>query len=329
MTHYPFVSILMPIRNEEHFIERSLGAILAQTYPSDCIEILIADGMSTDNTRTLIQQMQGKHHITIVDNPEKIQAFGLNHIIPLAKGDFLIRIDGHTLIASHYVEKCVETLQITQADNVGGPMNPVGVTTVGKAIAAAGKSPFAVPTAFHVSATPQWTDTVYLGAWPQSVFKRIGLYNTQVGVNEDYELNVRIRNTGGKIYFTPEIQSEYYGRQTLSALAKQYYRYGRSRVRTLKKHPQSLKPRHLIAPLFVIGLLTGAVLSLVHPLFFTLWALGILAYSALNIAFSIKTMLKSQLSVTSAVYLPLVFLVIHLTWGSGFLIEWVAPKTEF
>jgi len=237
---YPFISIIMPIRNEENFIARSLGAVLAQDYPKEKMEIIIADGISNDATLDIIEKLSQGEQIRIVSNPRHIQSAGLNAAIKLAQGEFIIRIDGHTIIAPDYVRQCVEILQMTQAQNVGGPMNPVGDTSMGKAIAAAGKSFFAVPSAFHISQQAQYTDTVYLGAWPREVFDRIGGFCENCGVNEDYELNVRIRQSGGKIYFSPDIRSLYFGRQTLQALMRQYHRYGRSKVMTLRKHPQSL-----------------------------------------------------------------------------------------
>ncbi|MDL1901223.1 glycosyltransferase family 2 protein [Anaerolineae bacterium CFX9] len=255
------VSIILPIRNEAAFIAECLGAVLAQDYPPDKLEILIADGMSDDNTLDIIRSLPGAERVTIIPNPDRIQAAGLNRAIEQATGDIIVRVDGHAVIAPDYVRMCVKTLRITGADNVGGAMNPVGITPMGKAIAAAGKSSFAVPTAFHVSQTPQYTDTVYLGAWPRTVFERVGRYRLDVGVNEDYELNFRIRASGGKIFYTPEIRSLYYGRQTLSALWKQYFRYGTSKVKTLRKHPASLRPRQLVAPVFVAGLIGGAVLG--------------------------------------------------------------------
>lgn len=311
--NFPFVTIVMPIRNEEAFIERSLGSVLAQDYPPEQIEVLIADGMSDDRTLEVIWALPGAERVRVIPNPGRVQSKGLNLIIPQAKGEHIIRIDGHTVLAPDYVRECVRLLETTGADNVGGAMNPVGITPMGRAIAAAGKSAFAVPTAFHVSSTPQYTDTVYLGAWPREVFSRVGLYNERVGVNEDYELNYRIRQSGGKIYFSPTIQSDYYGRQTLQALWRQYYRYGKSRVKTLAQHPGSIKPRHLVAPLFVAGLIIG----ILPPLVF-FWAIGVTFYALLNLAFSIRVASRTGWDLLPR--LPLVFLTIHLAWGTGFWI---------
>ncbi|GAB4574265.1 MAG: hypothetical protein Kow0077_19890 [Anaerolineae bacterium] len=313
----PMVSVVIPIRNEEQFIARCLEAVLGQDYPADRMEIIVADGMSTDRTREVIASLPDAERITVIDNPGIVQATGLNLAIERARGDVIVRVDGHTIIAPDYVRQCVSALAETGADNVGGPMDPVGLTPMGRAIAAAGKSPFAVPTAFHVSQRPQYTDTVYLGAWPRRVFETVGMFNPAVNINEDYELNYRIRQSGGRIYFTPRIHSRYFGRQTLRALARQYFRYGKQKVRTLRLHPGSVRPRQLVAPLFVAGLVTGPLLGLVFPLAWSLWAAAVLLYAALALFFSWRA---AQRAGEPALFwrLPLVFLTIHLAWGSGF-----------
>lgn len=312
----PPVSVILPIRNEAAFIAECLGAVLAQDYPPDRLEILVADGMSDDNTLEIIRSLPGAERVTIIPNPDRIQAAGLNRAIEQASGEIIVRVDGHAIIAPDYVRMCVETLQSTGADNVGGAMNPVGITPMGKAIAAAGKSPFAVPTAFHVSQTPQYTDTVYLGAWHRTLFDRIGLFDERFVINQDYELNYRIREAGGKIYFTPAIRSIYYGRQTLRALWRQYFRYGKGKVRTLRKHPASLRPRQLVAPVFVAGLIGGAVLGVFSEPLRLLWLVGIALYLLLSLAFSWKAARAAERSLFWR--LPLVFLTIHLAWGVGF-----------
>lgn len=312
----PTVTVVLPVRNEAAFIQRCLGAILDQDYPAERLNVLIADGESDDDTVTIVEAMPGAERVRVIHNPARIQSAGLNLLILRATGDYVIRVDGHTIIAPDYVRQCVIALQETGAWNVGGAMDPVGITRTGRAIAAAGKSAFAVPTAFHVSSSATYTDTVYLGAWPRWVFERVGAYNTNVGVNEDYELNVRIRAAGGKIYFTPRIKSVYYGRQTLSALWRQYHRYGQSKVRTLREHPRSLRGRHLVAPLFVAGLLIGVLLAALNPVLAVLYAAGIGAYAALNVAFSVRAASRAGWELLPL--LPLVYLTIHLAWGSGF-----------
>lgn len=318
----PFVSVIMPLRNERAFIARSLGAVLNQDYPGERMEILIADGMSDDGTVEFIRRLPGAERVRIISNPQRIQSAGLNLAIEEACGQFIVRVDGHTVIAPDYVRQCVAALQVTGAHNVGGPMDPVGMTPTGRAIAAAGKSPFAVPTAFHVSETEQYTDTVYLGAWPREVFHHVGLFNTQVGVNEDYEMNYRIRQSGGSIYLSPAIRSQYYGRQTLTALAKQYFHYGRSKVIMLRRHPASARPRQVIAPAFVAALVGGVPLSLVLPPAGYLWLAMLLLYTMFSLCFSARVARRSEARLFWR--LPLVFLTIHAAWGAGF---WVGVSS--
>jgi hypothetical protein len=244
-------------------------------------------------------------------------------MIEQARGEYLIRVDGHTIIAPNYVRECVRLLQETGAANVGGPMNPVGETHTGRAIAAATRSPFAVPSAFHVSSRAQFTDTVYMGAWPRQVLIELGGYKN-LRANEDYELNVRIRQRGGRIYFSPTLQSLYYGRQTLPALWKQYYLYGRSKVKTLRLHPRSLRPRQIAAPLFVAGLVLGPIVSLFVPPLSFLYLASVGVYMLINVFFSARQAQKHGWELFPL--LPVVFLTIHIAWGAGFWSEILRPQ---
>ncbi|PJF41480.1 MAG: glycosyltransferase family 2 protein [Chloroflexi bacterium] len=321
---WPTVTVIMPVRNEAAFIARSLGAVLEQDYPPEKVEIIVADGMSDDDTLSIIQSLPGVDRVTIIENPERIQSYGLNHALEHARGDYIIRVDGHTIIAPDYIKQCVTTLQQTGAANVGGAMNPVGITAFGKAIAAAGKSPFAVPTTFHHSETACYTDTVYMGAWPRTVFEQIGGFNPQLVTNQDYELNYRIRANGGAIYFNPAIQSQYYSRQTLRSLMRQYYRYGRGKVKTLRLHPASLRPRQVVAPLFVAGLVSGPVLAILWRPFGILWLAGITAYLILSVIFAVRA--AQRAADTPPIWrVMLVFFIMHLAWGVGFWRELLKP----
>lgn len=322
----PLVSVILPIRNEEAFIERCLGAVLAQDYPAERMEILIADGMSEDRTLAVIASMRGAERVRIIPNARRIQSAGLNEAIKEAHGEIILRVDGHTIIAEDYVRQCVDALQSIGASNVGGAMDPVGLTWMGRAIAAAGKSPFAVPTAFHVSQKPQMTDTVYMGAWPKRVFDQVGGYNEALVANEDYELNYRIRKAGGTIYFTPAIRSVYYGRQSLRALAIQYFRYGRYKLRMLRQHPRSVKLRHLAAPALIAAVVLGGVGALVSPLIGWAWLAILLLYGLANGVASLHTAWRRGGSLLPA--LPLVFATIHFAWGLGFWAEIIKPQSN-
>ena len=175
----PFVSIVLPIRNEAGFIARNLGAVLAQDYPCDRLEILVTDGMSTDATREIVLSIQAEHlNVRLIDNPGKIVATGLNAAISQACGDIIIRVDGHTIIAPDYVSECVAALYRSGADNVGGRMNAVADGRFGQAVAIATSSRFGIGGArFHYSDREESVDTVYMGAWRRNVFQRIGFFD--------------------------------------------------------------------------------------------------------------------------------------------------------
>jgi len=241
----------------------------------------------------------------------------MNMALRQARGDIIIRVDGHTVIAADYVQQCVYALGKTGAQNVGGSMVPVGVTDQGKAIAAACTSAFAVPTAFHINHTAgRYTDTVYMGAWPRWVLERAGGFDEQLRINEDYELNYHIRQTGGAIYLAPAIRSHYFGRQTVGALARQHFRYGRGKTSMLRRAPGSLRPRQLVAPAFVGVVAGGLPFSVISPVILIPWLVVVATYLALNLAFSLRVAQRTGYHLFW--WLPLVFATIHVAWGTGF-----------
>jgi succinoglycan biosynthesis protein ExoA len=318
----PFVSVIMPVRNEAAFIALSLNAVLHQDYPRQRMEILLADGASEDDTLAIVRSLPGAARVRIIHNPRRTQAAGMNEALRQARGDVIVRVDGHTVIAPDYIRQCVIALDETGAHNVGGAMLPVGVTPQGKAIAAATTSAFAVPTAFHTDRTGRFTDTVYMGAWPRQALERAGGFDERLTANEDYELNYRIRQSGGRIYLAPAIRSHYFGRQTLPALARQYFRYGRAKTATLRKAPASLRPRQLVAPAFVGVLIGGAPLSLVISLALVVWLGILLAYLTLNLGFSAHVARRAGFHVFWR--LPAIFATIHVAWGLGFWVGLLA-----
>lgn len=315
----PLVSVIMPVRNEEAFIARSLGAVLSQNYPSDRLEVLVADGQSSDHTRAVIASLPGAERVRVIENPQRRQAFGLNAALRQVRGDIVVRVDGHTVIAPDYVRQCVRALAESGAANVGGRMQAVGLTPMGRAIAAAGASGFAVPTAFHVSDKPQFTDTVYMGAWPRAALLAVGGFDERLRVNEDYELNYRLRRAGGRIYLSPAIRSTYFGRQTLTTLARQYFAYGADRTNTLKLHPGSLKPRQLVSPTFVFALLFGGALATLNGAARVVWAVILALYALVNLSASARVARRTGREGWRLLpRLPLVFATMHVAWGLGF-----------
>lgn len=318
-TPLPFVSVVMPIFNEAVFIERSLGAVLAQDYPANLMEVIVVDGGSTDGTRQTLEQFQKSDpRLVILTNPARIIPSALNIGIRHARGDLIVRVDGHTVIAPDYVRTCVEYLLRDDVDNVGGLMQPVGKTYFGRAIALATSSPFGIGNSkFHYSEKEQHVDTVYLGAYRRQVFDRIGLFDEEFLCNEDYELNYRLRAAGGRILCTPTIRSIYYCRESPIALWRQYFRYGFWKVRTLRKHPRSLQVRHLVAPTFVFGTTLLMVLGLLFPWAWYLLAIEVALYLELAAIFALAKAIKAG-SPGLGPGVVAAFAILHLAWGTGF-----------
>jgi glycosyltransferase involved in cell wall biosynthesis len=317
-SNLPYATIIIPVLDEEGFIEQTLRAVLNQDYPLERLEILVIDGGSTDKTRQIVQKLLRDHpNAQLLHNPQRIQASALNIGILAAQGDIIIRVDGHTLIAPDYVSRCVEYLLQGKADNVGGLMRPLGTTYIGQTIALATTSPFGIGNAkFHYSEREQFVDTVYLGAFWRKTFAEIGLYDEAVNINEDYELNYRLRKAGGKILLSPHIKSTYIPRNSLTSLWKQYFNYGRQKVRTLQKHPASLRWRQAVAPLFV-GILIGTFLAgLLWSFARWLFLLAFGCYLLANLVAS--TIAASRGGWQYFPVLPVIFAIIHIAWGVGF-----------
>jgi GT2 family glycosyltransferase len=282
--------------------------------------------MSTDRSLEIVQKY-AKYYpfIRLLSNPKRIQAAALNIGIRESKGEIIVRMDAHTIYAPDYISQCVNLLETTEAANVGGLQRAIGTNYISNAIAIAITTPFGTGDAyFRYAEKEMWVDTVYLGAWRKSTLKALGGFNEEWAVNEDYELNYRLRKAGGKILLSPKINCWYYVRPSLKALARQYLRYGFWRAKTLVTYPDSLRWRQLAPPALVISLL----LSLsVLPM---KWILGIIAptlYLAANLLASAWT--ASRRGWKYLPLLPFVFATIHLSWGIGFLVglfRWGIPK---
>jgi glycosyltransferase involved in cell wall biosynthesis len=314
----PLITVIMPILNEADFIRQSLGAVLQQDYPAERLEILAVDGGSSDGTQTIVQQLfQNRSLARLLHNPQRIQATALNLGILAASGEIIVRVDGHTVIAPNYVSQCVTLLRQGKADNVGGLMRPVGTTYVGQGVALAVSSPFGAGDAkFHYSTHEQYVDTVYLGAYWRKTFDQIGLYDPEVHINEDYELNYRLRQVGGRILLSPIIQSTYVPRASIAALWGQYFIYGRQKVRTLQKHPESLRWRQAIPPVFVLTFLGSFLLGLIVTPLRRLFMLVVWLYLLANFVASTIGAIRGGWRYLPV--LPLIFATIHFAWGAGF-----------
>lgn len=305
------------MRNEEARIRQCLDSILANRVPRGELEVLVLDGDSTDDSARLVTELAALDpRVRLVRNEDRLQAAAFNRGLAEARGQFLVRMDAHTIYDHDYVAECIRLLEETGAAGVGGVQRAIGDTPVGEAIAAAVSSRFAAGDAkYRHASQPAWVDTVYLGAWRTATLRDVGGMNPEWAVNEDYEMNVRLRARGGRMYLSPTIRSTYFVRNSLPRMARQYFRYGFWKVRTLVEHPDSVRWRQLVAPSFVLSLLATPLL--VHWLGW-LGALHLIAYGAANLAASV--MLASRTGWRHLPLFPLVFLLIHLSWGSGFLV---------
>jgi len=315
----PFVSIILPIRNEAKHIRGCLQSIAQQDFPHEQMEIIIADGLSTDNTKEVVEASKPSDIPFVwLDNPGKFVPTGLNLAIRQASGEIIIRVDGHTMLAPDYVQECVRALQRSEAENVGGRMNPVGENVFGKAVALATSSPFGVGGGrFHYSTQEEWVDTVYLGAWPKEVFQKVGLFDEELVRDQDDEFNYRLREAGGRILLSPKINSRYSVRSQPKDLWRQYFEYGFWKVRVFQKHPRQMRWSQFIPPVFVLALLISLLLAFIFS-----WGWKVLLTLAgvyLVAAFVATLLAGMQKGWQGAWLLPFTFVILHLSYGSGFL----------
>ncbi len=306
----PSVTVVIPTFNEERHLRATLESVRDQTY-GGTVEVIVADGRSTDRTRDVALEFSG---VRVVDNPKRAQSAGLNRALEAAHGEITVRVDGHCVLADDYVECCVEALEATGAAMVGGGMTPApsGASATQRGIASAMASRLgAGPARFHVGGKPGWVDTVYLGAFRTNDANAAGGYAEDVGVNEDAEFAIRMRPHGG-IWFDPRIRSVYSPRSTVSALAKQFYRYGRSRALTARRHPREVRLRQLAAPALVLGMLSGRRRQIA------------VAYASVVLVCAAREVAKDRESAWSfAAALP----VMHFCWGVGFIRGALLPQS--
>jgi succinoglycan biosynthesis protein ExoA len=284
MSSFRTVSVIVPCRNERDFIEPFCRSVAAQTIPPGwALEVLIADGLSDDGTRErLAAWCQQDARFVMLDNPGRIVSCGLNRCIERAQGEFIVRLDVHTVYASDYIAQCLVTWQHTGADNVGGPWQAQGEAgpqgTVQRAIAAAFQSRLVAGGALSRDLAYEGeADTVYLGAWPRDTFTRFGGFDETLVRNQDDEHNLRIHNGGGRIWQSARIQSTYFPRASKMDVFRQYRQYGYWKPFVMTKHGQAAALRHLVPGLFVAALMALALLTLIGGVSVSSLAPGLMA----------------------------------------------------
>lgn len=322
MTH--LVSVIVPCYNEEKTIGLLLEALYNQSYPLEYIEVVVADGMSSDRTRVKIDEFLQKRTnlvVRVVDNPRRHIPAGLNVALKAANGKIFVRLDAHSAPRPDYIARCVDALEQGLGENVGGvwEIKPPNDGWMAQGIAVAAAHPLGVGDAHYRHAVQaRWVDTVPFGSFFRSLIEKIGVYDEQLLANEDYEFNVRIRQAGGKIWLDPAIRSTYFSRANLRELARQYWRYGFWKARMLRRYPETIRWRQALPPAFVVSLLLFLILSMQLP--FARWIIMLELSVYLLILFSAGLQVAIKRKDWRYIFsVPLAIATMHLSWGSGFL----------
>lgn len=317
------LSVICPIYNEEKYIAKCIESILAQDYPKDDLEVIFADGMSTDRTREIVAEYTARYPwIRLIDNPKRIVPPALNAAIEVSRGDIIMRLDAHASYEPNYFSAIAAALDKYGADNAGSVCKTDVLNKTAKALAIREvlSHPLGVGnSAFRTGIDGvKEVDTVPFGCWRRSVFNRFGKYDERLVRNQDIELNKRIKAGGGKIVIIPDTFCTYYARETFSKLAKNNYGNGKWNILTVYYTHQlkSLSLRHFIPLIFVLSLLLPAIGGIFwHPLWW-LGALSLAVYIAVVSTISAKIAIEKNLNF---VYLVLSFFVLHLSYGWGSL----------
>lgn len=318
---YPPVSVIIPVLNEALHLDEAVAQVLAQDYPGT-LEVVLALGPSTDGTEAVAANLAGADsRVLTVDNPSGRTPEALNAAIGVSHHEVVVRVDGHAILPSNYISTAVRTLQETGADNVGGLMAAEGTTVFERAVARAMTSRFGVGGAsFHTGGTAGPVDTVYLGVFRRSALERVGGYDPAFTRAQDWEMNHRIRDSGGTVWFTPDLQVTYRPRPNVRRLARQYFEYGQWRRQVVREHPDTLTVRYLAAPVAVAGVLVGtgaALASVMGPNWLRVGLAAPVGYAALVVAASLVS--GRGLDGAARRRLPLVYATMHGSWGTGFL----------
>ena len=320
----PFVSVVIPCRNEARFIGACLDSILGNDYPKDRLEVLVVDGMSQDGTSEIVKEYAKRYScIRLLDNPKRITPAALNIGIARSSGEIIMRMDVHARVGTTYISRCVQALEDYRADNVGGIMrtHPRQETPIAKAIASSLSHPFGVGNSyFRISSKePRWVDTIFGGCYRREVFDKVGLFNEGLARGQDLEFNLRLRKAGGRTLLVPDIVSYYYARSDMKSFWQHNWKNGVWAILPfLYSTIMPVRWRHLVPLAFVLGLLGSVVVATVHPA--GLWVLGGIAgtYAIGNVAASVQVTLREK-DVRYLVAMPVVFASLHVAYGLGSL----------
>ena len=321
---YKKVSVIIPCRNEKDYLDGLVQNILDQDYPKDHLEVFLIDGMSDDGSGQLIEDFCNEHkHLNYLKNEAGYVPHGLNKAIGIASGQVILRMDAHSIYPKDYISVLVKELYALNADNVGGvwDIQPAKDSEMAKVIAYSNGHPFGIGNAQYRYAddNTREVDTVPFGCYRAEVFERIGLFDEDLIRNQDDEFNARLTKNKGKIFLIPALKIKYFARENFRKMSKMFYQYGLFKPLVNKKLGKISSIRQLFPVILIIGSLILAALSLTHPIFLKLLALGWIGYLALAITFSLSYGIKFS-SVKGFFLLIVCFVLIHLSYGWGYLL---------
>lgn len=313
------ISIVMPVYNEEKYIDNCIQSLLNQDYPLDDMEWIFVDGCSKDRTKEIINEYKEKYPnlIKIYDNPQKIVPFAMNIGIKNSTGKYIIRLDAHAEYDSDYFSKCVHYLDTIDADNVGGTMETKSRTKMGNIIAKMLSSKFGVGNSqFRTDGKSGYVDTVPFGAFKREVFSKYGGYDERLVRNQDNEMNYRIRKNGGKIFLARDINLAYYCRETIGGISSMARKNGQWNIITMKLCPGSMGMRHFVPFAFVLSI------PFLIGLGFALWPLWIVFGLEMILYLCLDCFYSAKLcdSVSSFWTLLLLFPIFHISYGVGSIV---------
>jgi glycosyltransferase involved in cell wall biosynthesis len=314
---HPSISVILPVLNEETHLEEAVHSILSQDYQGK-LEVILAVGPSRDRTLEIAQSISRRDsRVVLVDNPTGRTAAGLNIALNKSQSPVVVRVDGHAHIPNDYLALIVEILNKTGAVNVGGVMAAVGTTLFERAVAGAMRSPLGVGASrFHTGGEAGIVDTVYLGAFRREALVAIGGFDERFTRAQDWELNFRLRENGGVVYFDPRLHVTYRPRSTVQALAKQYFEYGRWRRVVSRRHSGTINYRYLAPPFALVGFTLSLIAGFFLPILFI--------PAAIYLLFVLAASVRIASSIREYFLLLTVIPTMHFAWGAGFI---SSPKT--
>lgn len=319
------ISVIIPTLNEQAHIGGLLKKLLGEA-DAELAEVIVADGGSTDETRVIVESVARiDSRVRLLDNPRKLQAAGVNLAALRARSDvtILVRIDAHADYPTGYVARLAELLRQTSGQSVVVRLRSIGASCMQKAIAAVSNSRWGTGGAVHrVGGASGWIDHGHHAAFDRSAFLALGGYDESFIANEDAEFDLRLTKAGGRIWFEGDVEVLYYTRATLTSLARQYFRYGEGRARTLRKAGALPRLRQCIAPVLTLGVVVSLIIAPIMP-----WTLAApLSYAIA--AISIGAVLAFRSGDPCVGLGGLALMVMHLAWGSGFIISFAREKLK-